>query len=155
MKSSVPALLTFRKKDEFFSQSQSMENSDATMTAATHPEIDLSVYTRASTSQHDYALPRKDDPPSSDGYSYDRSIGFNKVINISKIDDLASTSGFLTRNDCGLTLESRAKSPSYISEGDISLTLDHFWDGVSQLKEDLHTLQVAASASKPSLRSNG
>lgn len=60
-------------------------------------------------------------------------------------EDLASTSGFLPK----ACLDERSRASPEPTDPDISLTLDHFLDGVNQLKGDLRALQMAASTSKP------
>lgn len=73
---------------------------------------------------------------------YEQLLGLSPQQDYSD-EDLASTSGFLPKACLDIGVSPEPTDP------DISLTLDHFLDGVNQLKGDLRALQMAASTSKP------
>lgn len=70
--------------------------------------------------------------------AYEQLLGLSPRLHFDE-DELASTSGFVPK-----VCPDLVNSP----DSEISITLDHFLDGVNQLKGDLRALQVAASASK-------
>jgi hypothetical protein len=74
---------------------------------------------------------------------YEQLLGFSPQQDYSE-EELASTSGFLPK-----AYEMGSRASPEPTDPDISLTLDHFLDGVNQLKGDLRALQMAASISKP------
>ena len=88
--------------------------------------------------------------------AYERLLGLSADDQFSDIEELASTSGFLPKPFPDPTLETGVSSRDVRSpeeeedeeEAEISITLDHFLDGVNRLKGDLRVLQMAASGSK-------